>query len=131
VKDLGALLDDYFHDRFALLSVSDAVDTRTAGGRLVLNVLTSVAQWEREAIGERTRTALAHLKANGVRLGRQPLEAIRQDGPHTLARAVELRGEGRTLREVAQALTDEGRPTSRGGRWGAETVRLLLARASM
>ncbi len=52
-----------------LLSVNDAVDTRTAAGRLVLNVLTSVGQWERETGSERTREALTHLKAEGVRLG--------------------------------------------------------------
>lgn len=32
-----------------------------AGGKLILNVLMSVAQWEREAIGERTHEALAEL----------------------------------------------------------------------
>jgi DNA invertase Pin-like site-specific DNA recombinase len=46
--------------------VSDSIDTRTAAGRLVLNVLTSVAQWEREATGERTRDALAHIKASAL-----------------------------------------------------------------
>jgi site-specific DNA recombinase len=130
VRDLGALLDDYFRERFALLSVSDAVDTRTAGGRLVLNVLTSVAEWEREAIGERTRVALAHLKSQGVRLGRVPLEAASADGAQTLTRARQLRADGATLRQIAATLTTEGRRTSRGGRWAPETVRLLLARAA-
>jgi hypothetical protein len=60
---------------FALLSVPDAIDTRTAGGRLVLNVLTSVAEWEREAISERTRIALAQVRASGVRLGPLPARA--------------------------------------------------------
>ncbi len=52
VKDLGTLCTDYFSDGkpSTLLSVSDSIDTRTAAGKLVLNVLTSVAQWEREAI---------------------------------------------------------------------------------
>jgi len=38
----------------ALLSVGEKIDTRSAAGRLVLNVLASVSQWDREAIGERT-----------------------------------------------------------------------------
>jgi site-specific DNA recombinase len=33
----------------------------------MLNILTSVSQWEREAIGERTKTALRHLKSQGQR----------------------------------------------------------------
>jgi hypothetical protein len=49
----------------ALLSVSKQVDTRTAGGRLVLNVLGAVSQWEREAIGERTSVAMQHMSERG------------------------------------------------------------------
>ena len=69
VKDLGTLLDKYFADDFTLLSVADSIDTRTAAGRLVLNVLMSVAQWEREAISERTTDALHHLKSQGRKTG--------------------------------------------------------------
>ncbi len=47
----------------------ESIAPRTAGGRLVLNVLTSVGQWEREATGERTREVLQHLRRQGVRLG--------------------------------------------------------------
>ena len=68
VKDLGTLVEEYFSsDRITLLSVADAIDTRTAAGRLVLNVLGSVAQWERETIGERTAEALAHKREQGPR----------------------------------------------------------------
>ena len=68
VKDLGTLVEEYFSsDRITLLSVADAIDTRTAAGRLVLNVLGSVAQWERETIGERTAEALAHKREQGQR----------------------------------------------------------------
>jgi DNA invertase Pin-like site-specific DNA recombinase len=59
VRDLGTLVEDYFREA-ALLSVAEHVDTRSSAGRLVLNVLGSVSQWEREAIGERTSTALRH-----------------------------------------------------------------------
>ena len=50
VRDLGYLCDTYFREGlpYYLLSVSDAIDTRSAGGKLILNVLMSVAQWERE-----------------------------------------------------------------------------------
>lgn len=73
VRDLGELVDRYFASRFSLLSVSDSIDTRTASGRLVLHVLGAVGQWEREATAERTRDALAQLRADGVRLGAEPL----------------------------------------------------------
>src|SRR5260370_7747777 len=79
VVHLGQLVEDYFADgKWALLSVGEQIDTRSAAGRLVLNVLASVSQWEREAIGQRTsapiqfKPTLAHSTAgdfpSGVKL---------------------------------------------------------------
>jgi site-specific DNA recombinase len=127
VRDLGTLLERYFSGRFSLLSVGDSIDTRSAAGRLVLNVLCSVAQWEREAIGERTREALAHLKAQGVRLGAPPLGADEGELA-TVERIRALSAEGKSLRAIAETLSTEGHRTKKGGRWQAETVRKVLAR---
>jgi DNA invertase Pin-like site-specific DNA recombinase len=144
VRDLGALVERYFASRCSLLSVADSIDTRSAAGRLVLNVLASVAQWEREATAERTRDALAQVKAEGVRLGGEALGWRRGDETdeegrrvvvgveseaRTVARIVALRRDGLSLREIAATLTDEGYATKRGGEWAAATVRLVLRRA--
>ena len=70
VVDLGALIETYFAPgKAALLSVSEQIDTRSAAGRLVLNILASVSQWERETIGERTRDAMKHKQAQGEYIG--------------------------------------------------------------
>jgi site-specific DNA recombinase len=143
VRDLGDLVDRYFGTKHSLLSVGDAIDTRTAAGRLVLNVLTSVAQWEREATGERTREALAHLKREGVRLGGAALGWERTDERDgegrrgvrdvanelsTVKRIVALRSAGLSLRAIAVSLTAEGRETKRGGQWQPVTVLRVLRR---
>jgi len=124
VRDLGLLIESHFGHRFALLSVGDSIDTRSASGRLVLNVLCSVSQWEREAISERTRDALAHLKSTGVQLGAPAL----REGP-AVARIRDLHASGATLRAIAETLTAEGHPTLKGGRWAAETVRKVVRRS--
>jgi DNA invertase Pin-like site-specific DNA recombinase len=64
---MATLVARYFGERGgkSLLSVADQVDTRSSAGRLVLNVLVSVAQWEREAIAERTAEALRHKRTTG------------------------------------------------------------------
>lgn len=146
VRDLGDLVERYFSTRFSLLSVSDAIDTRTASGRLILNVLTSVAQWEREATGERTRFALAHLQSQGVLVGGVALgvrrtDVVDCDGRHvvvrdeveaqTVARIRELRGQGHSLRAIAFSLGVEGHATKRGGRWAATTIKKVLDRAAV
>jgi len=41
---------------------------------------------------------------------------------------MELRATGKTLRDIASALTAEGYGTLRGGKWGAETVAKILRR---
>lgn len=146
VRDLAALVEGYFAGGpvgAELLSVGDSIDTRTASGRLVLNVLVSVAQWEREATAERTREALAEVRAAGGVLGADALgwrrtSALDAQGRRTIetderevetiARAHELRARGLSLRAVAGILAAERRPTKRGGKWSAETVRAALAR---
>ena len=72
VVDWNELIDGYFGEKAGkqLFSVADSIDTRTAAGRLVLNVLMSVAQWERETIGERTKDALQHKIRKGERCGK-------------------------------------------------------------
>jgi len=122
---------------------SSWVTSRSAAGRLVLNVLASVSAWEREATGERTRDALAHLRSEGVALGGEALGWSRidetdaegrrvvvdvADERETVARMVALRAEGKSLRAIAAALLTEGRRTKRAGRWAPETVRKALAR---
>jgi site-specific DNA recombinase len=136
VRDLGALLDGYFSARFSLLSVSDSIDTRTAAGRLVLNLLTSVASWEREACAERTSAALRHKVAVGEHVGAPRLGVAVVDGAlqevaeerATVERILELRASGLSLRAVAERLAEEGHQTKRGGKWAAATVRLVLRR---
>lgn len=122
----------------------DAIDTRTASGRLVLNIMATVSQWERETIGERTRDALAHIKASGVRLGGEAYgwtrsEARDEDGRRvvrvvdaeraTIARIVELRAEGCSLSAIAAILTKEGQRPKRAVRWCTESVRRVALRA--
>lgn len=144
VKDLGELVDRYFSGRYSLASLADSIDTGSAGGRLVLNVLVSVSQWEREATGERTAEALRHIRdTEGARLGRCGLGERRstetdehgrrkvvQDAgeQQALARIDELRALGLTLASIASQLELEGFPTKRGGKWHASTVRSVLLR---
>ena len=103
-----------------------------AGGRLVLNLLASVSQWEREAIGERTRVALQHLQAQGAHIGSAPFgrawtatgELVPVDDEiETVQLVRQLRHEGLSLREIADRLTADGRKTKRGGRWYPSTIR--------
>lgn len=140
VADWQTLIDDYFGERAGkqLFSVNDSIDTRTAAGRLVLNVLLSVAQWERETTGERTREALRHKMASGERCGKVRFGFdLASDGktlvPNGEQAAItlmaNLRATGHTLRQIAAELTTRGIPTKEGGTiWTHTAVGRILQR---
>jgi DNA invertase Pin-like site-specific DNA recombinase len=69
VKDLCSLLELFEKRGVALISVAESLDTASAAGRLVITIMAAVSQWEREAIGERTRDALWHKRSSGERVG--------------------------------------------------------------
>jgi DNA invertase Pin-like site-specific DNA recombinase len=84
VADLAELLKRFERRGVSLVSVADALDTRSAAGRLVLNIMVSVSQWEREAIGERSRDAMRHKKAMGESVGTVPFGSRRAPDNRTL-----------------------------------------------
>jgi len=139
VRDLGSLLEKYFdRGRWSLLSVSENIDTRTAGGRLVLHVLGSVAQWERETIGERTSAALQHKQSKGEYIGgfapfgfrtvEGKLESHREE-QLAITEACRLRGRGLSLRKIAGALEGEGHLSRDGSRFHPQQIARMVVAA--
>jgi len=63
------------------------LDTSTATGRLMLNVIGSVAQFEREMMLERQREGIAKAKAEGKYKGRAPTARAKADQARSLVEA--------------------------------------------
>lgn len=103
--------------------------------QLMRTVVDAVAEYERALIGSRTKAALAVKKARGERVGHVPFGfTLGHDRKHllphggeqaALARIRALRAEGRSLRRIAQALTEEGFEP-RGKRWHVTTLARIL-----
>ena len=127
VKDLAELLERFQRRGVSLVSVAESLDTGSAAGRLVINIMMAVSQWEREAIGERTKDAMQHKRRNGQRVGNIAYGyRMSADGKHVelepgeqaaLAQIRRLRDEGRSLREIAAALNGQALRTRRGSGW--------------
>ena len=147
VKDLGFLCDTYFREGMphSLLSVSDAIDTRSASGKLMLNVLMSVAQWEREAISERTQEAMNELKRRGVHTGAPPygFHYSKETDAHgrrnlvrnpieqrNIERICDLHRAGLSVLDISKRLTAD-RVTPRKDQWERPTIYRILARAGL
>jgi site-specific DNA recombinase len=137
VRDLGYLVQDVFEKNgVAFSSIADNFDTTTANGKLVLNILGSVAQWERDIISERTKDALTHKRlvkrerAGVVPLGYELAENGRDLIPNSKELEVvrqlrDLRNRGWSYGRIAKYLNDRSVPTKRGGKWRAWTVQYL------
>jgi site-specific DNA recombinase len=133
VVDLGQLISAYFQ-KYQLLSICDHIDTGSANGRLILNVLGSVAQWEREQISERITEALHYLRDNKRVYARIPLGYRDVDGnllpindeQLTVAEVFNLREKGLSLRQIANELNHRGVVGKRGGAFYASTIQKIL-----
>jgi DNA invertase Pin-like site-specific DNA recombinase len=139
VKDLAELLERFTRRGVSLVSVAESLDTGSAAGRLVLNIMTAVSQWEREAIGERTRDAMRHKRANHERVGTLPFGyRLAADGVHiepefseqTILGVVrQLNDAGLSTRQIAVELNRQGFKTRRGTNWRFEYVAKALRAA--
>lgn len=96
LKTVNVLRERGVHVR----SISDGIDPTTSTGRLMLNMLATLAEYERELIIERVNAGIAAARQNGTRFGR-PLSdpGVIAD---KLAIAADARAKGRTAQDAAQ-----------------------------
>jgi DNA invertase Pin-like site-specific DNA recombinase len=126
-KDVLELLIRAGEHGWQLVAIDIGVDMSTAAGELIATMMAALAQWERRLTAERTVAALAALRSQGVRLGRQ--SAIPAE---ILARIVAEREAGRTIRAIADGLNDDQVPTARGGlAWRPSTISGALRTAAL
>ena len=136
VQDFG----DYFRQQNAdLISLNEAIDTSTAGGRMFFNLLGVFAQWEREETAERinasflTRAKLGKLLNKSVPYGYKVEEGKMVQHPEEAPirrEAYELFLQHRRKFTVAQMLTGKGYRTRKGRKWTWTQIKDILTDAS-
>lgn len=89
VKHLLDITERLEAKKVTLRVLDSSIDTATPNGRLMLNLLGSIAQFEREIMLERQREGIAKAKADGKYKGRKPTEA---DKVAQIKRLVEVEG---------------------------------------
>ncbi|MCO6415138.1 recombinase family protein [Siccirubricoccus sp. KC 17139] len=113
-------------------------------GKFLVQQMAAVAELEAGLISARTKAALQAAKARGKVLGRKPgtpgylpdaeagAAAVKAKADSFAAVvapiAQQLRDEGQSLRQIADALAARGIRTARGGAWTATAVKNVLAR---
>ena len=117
----------------------EAVDTSTTSGRLVVNVLSSVAEMVRGTIKDNTRNAMRFKASRGEYCGGDPPYGFRIADPkadpimlvevqaeqHAILLARELRRSGLSYRNVGDVMFKGGIKPRGNGPWPVETIRRM------
>jgi DNA invertase Pin-like site-specific DNA recombinase len=98
VRDLCEIVAKIEGKGASLRILAMNLDTATSTGRLMLNVIGSVAQFEREMMLERQREGIAKAKGEGRYKGRKPTARAKAADIHRMA------GEGKTREAIAKQL---------------------------
>lgn len=100
VPELIKIMDELKARDIGFRSISEAIDTTTAAGKMVFHVLAAFAEFERNLISERTKAGLKAARARGHRGGRKP----KVDAKKLKAAKAMLGDPTVTMDEVAQTL---------------------------
>jgi site-specific DNA recombinase len=123
-----------------MVSLTEQIDTTTAAGKMMFQMLSVLAEFERNLVAERTTNALQHKKRSGQKYTNQTpygfeaiegrLVEVKQEA-EVVAEIQAARSSGSTLQAIANNLNGRGIPTKTGKTWAPATIHLLLKRSSL
>jgi len=99
------MLDELRAQGIKFRSLTEHIDTETAAGRAMWQMIGVLAELERSLITERTRAGVKAAKARGVKFGRKSKLT-----PQQIKHALELRDQGKRVEDIAD-LFKVGRST--------------------
>lgn len=137
ISDLDFLIQLFNKKGVALVSVQDAIDTSTASGRLVLHLLGTVSQWEREQISERVSHALQFKKEQSEKYcgitpygfniqGDKLIEDTYEQ--EIISQIHSFKESGYSFQRIANCLNNQGVETRLGGEWKKSSVYAIYQR---
>ncbi len=135
-RNFMGMMDDLGKWGKDFVSATESLDTSTAMGRFVMDIIQRIAQLESEQIGERVYMGMAqkHKAGEGLNGFRRPFGYRYVDGALIVdeAEARIVRGifeeyaQGRAFHAIAAKLNDDGIPSQRGRRWSKSGIRYML-----
>ena len=137
ISDLNNLIQLFNKSGVEFVSINDHIDTGSANGRLSINLLGSINQWEREIGAERTVEAMAVMRSNGKRISRYAPYGFKLNGNGVVedmdeqkaCRAIhKLRQDGLSLRRIGAELERRGFCSRSGNVLSAQTINTVLKR---
>jgi site-specific DNA recombinase len=140
VKDTLSIAEQLERASCNLASITERIDTVSALGKMVFRLLSTLNEFERDQLSERTLSAMAHLRSSGKRISsRLPLGYdLAPDGEtlvpnpaeqQTVATICALRQQGKSMAAIALELDATLIPTKMGrAKWNGASIRSILQR---
>lgn len=139
-KDLILISEEVAKKAGDLVSLSEQLDTSSAAGKMMFQMLAVLSEFERNLTAERTKGALQHKKATGQKYTNQTpygftaiegrLVQVEREAA-VVAEIQASRSGGSTLQSIADSLNGRGIATKTGKLWQPATIHLLLKRTSL
>jgi len=121
------------------ISISESFDTSTPIGRMMLGILATFGEFERETISERTQNGRkAQAKDNkyvggampyGYKLDRGQIR-VEEEQAAIVKEVFELYLDGKSYNKIATILTSRGIATQKGGKWSAQHIKKMVSNES-
>lgn len=133
--DLLKLIEIFQSKNVSFVSISESFDTNTSPGRLTLQVLGAVAEFERERIRERVFENMLHAANHGKWLSQSPYGydlidkelVINDEEVKVVERIFDLYNDkGLGFYTIAKQLNEEGIPSKQKKEWSIRSIKLVL-----
>ncbi|MGQ3736332.1 recombinase family protein [Bacillus sp. Fil] len=135
VRDLNDLLETIQECNVSFKSATESIDTSTATGRMILNMIGTTAQWERETISERIKDVLSKMRENGIfPTGKAPFgyklgsdrKIIQVPQEVEVVKFIYSKARTHGQRQIAKLLREQGVKTYHGSNWLGSNVGRVL-----
>jgi site-specific DNA recombinase len=138
LRDSLAILERIEKSGAAVVSLSEKIETTSASGKLVTNMMMLLHNFEVNQLRERVTSSMNFLRNNGKRISRfVPYGYDLSDSENLIENRTERehintmkaqRAAGRSYWQISGFLQQSNVPSKRNGRWTAASVRSILLR---
>ena len=135
-KNFMLMMEDLKKHGKEFVSMTESLDTSTAMGRFVMDIIQRIAQLESEQIGERVYIGMEQkARTNGgvlgfnIPYGYDYIDGklvINEDEARIVKEIYSWYSDGKSMGEIAKMLNNSKIPTKKGGFWAKKTISTIL-----
>lgn len=135
-KNFMLMMEDLKKHGKEFVSMTESLDTSTAMGRFVMDIIQRIAQLESEQIGERVYIGMEQkAKTNGgilgfnIPYGYNYLDGkliINKDESLNVKNIFDLYLNGNSMKKISEYLNENNIPTKKNKKWGSQTISTIL-----